>query len=359
MVNALLQRPTRILNESSQPVGLHAPTAAKFASPAPTGATVGFLRRFELFRRYGNFTMAYATLQPEMKWFEAHGGYLAYEECWGTTFVLGDPVAPAENHAAIIEAFLRQHPRACFCQISQRTGAILARLGWFVNEFGADMELDLPAYDFRGQRKSKLRQAAHKVQREGYTIEERTFADGDRAEIQALCSSWLSTKTVKREARFLVRPLEFGDEPEVRKFYLRDPDGWIVAFVAFDPICEDGEVIGYSPAIKRRSPDAPTGAEEAITTFAIEQFRAEGMKTLRLGLLPLYQVQDSAFREAWRLKKLFQWLYRYGDRWIYSFRGHADFKHRYRGNLSKVYFATYTRWNILNLIALLRLCRLR
>jgi hypothetical protein len=52
-------------------------------------------------------------------------------------------------------------------------------------------------------------------------------------------------------------------------------------------------------------------------------------------------------------------LYRHGDRWIYSFRGHADFKHRYRGRLSKVYFATYKRWNAWNLIALLRLCKLR
>ena len=236
-------------------------------------------------------------------------------------------------------------------------GAILAQLGWFVNEFGADMELDLPTYDFEGHDKSKLRQAAHKIEREGDTIEEHAVADGNPTELEALCASWLATKTVKQEARFLVRPFAFGDEPEVRKFYLRDPEGWIVSFVAFDPICEGGAVIGYSSAVKRHSAEAPTGAEEAITKFAIEQFRAEGIKTLRLGMLPLYQVQDSAFREAWRLKKLFQWLYRYGDRWIYSFRGHADFVHRYRGSLSKLYFATYTRWNALNLIALLRLCR--
>jgi len=52
-------------------------------------------------------------------------------------------------------------------------------------------------------------------------------------------------------------------------------------------------------------------------------------------------------------------MYRYGDRWIFNFRGLADFKHRYRGNPTKVYFAAPTRWNIWNLIALLRLCRLR
>jgi lysylphosphatidylglycerol synthetase-like protein (DUF2156 family) len=335
-----------------------APTTAACASSAPARDLLDAERRFELFRQYGNFTMAYATLQPGMKYFHSHGGYLAYDRCWGATFVLGDPVAPAENHAAIIEAFVGQHPRACFCEISPETGAILNRLGWFVNEFGADMELNLPTYDFTGPKKTKFRQAAHKIEREGYTIEEQTAADGDSEELEALSAAWLATKTVRREGRFLVRPLAFVNEPEVRKFYLRDRDGWVVAFVAFDPICEKGEVIGYSPAIKRRAPVAPTGAEEAICKFAIDQFRAEGLQTFRLGLLPLYDVQDSAFREAWRLKKIFQSAYRYGDGWIYSFRGHADFNHRYRGNLSKLYFATPTRWNIWNLIALLRLCRL-
>ena len=61
----------------------------------------------ELFYRYGNFTMAYATLQPGMKYFETQEGYLAYDRCWGIPFVLGDPVAPAESHAAVIEAFVR------------------------------------------------------------------------------------------------------------------------------------------------------------------------------------------------------------------------------------------------------------
>jgi lysylphosphatidylglycerol synthetase-like protein (DUF2156 family) len=345
------------------PLATLAPTIADVAARAPTPAAaataaVDRARRFELFLRYGNFTMAYATLQPGMKYFESHGGYLAYDTYWGISFVLGDPVAPVENHAALLEAFLRRHPRTCFCQISKPVGAILARWGWFVNEFGADMELDLPTYDFTGPKKSKLRQAAHKVQREGYTIKERT-GDDDQMELEELSASWLATKTVKREARFLVRPLAFGDEPGVRKFVLRDADGWIVAFVAFDPMCAGGQVIGYSPAIKRRAADAPTGAEEAITKFAIEQFRAEGYKSLRLGLMPLYQVQDSGFREAWVLKKGFQWAYQHGDGWIHSFRGHADFKHRYRGTLSKVYIASPTRWNHLGrLLALLRLCRI-
>lgn len=325
---------------------------------ANAGSNADFGRRMYQLRQYGNFTMAFATLQPGMRYFESHDGYLAYDSYWGTNFVLGDPVAPFENHPAIIAEFVSRFPRTCFCQISRTTGETLARMGWFVNEFGADMELDLCTYDFTGPKKSKFRQAAHKIERERYTIEERDAAADDGTELEALCASWLPSMTIKREGRFLCRPLAFGDEPEVRKFFLRNADGEIVSFVAFDPIYANGEVVGYSPAVKRRSPDAPTGAEEAINKFAIEQFRTEGFMTLRVGLIPLYDIQVSEFRDAWLLRQTFRWTYRYGDKLVFNFRGHADFKHRFRGTLNKVYFATRARvGNAWSLLALLRLCR--
>ncbi len=325
---------------------------------ANAGSNADFGRRIDQFRQHGNFTMAFATLQPGMRYFESHDGYLAYDRYWGTNFVLGDPVAPFENHPAIITEFVSTFPRTCFCQISRTTGATLARMGWFVNEFGADMELDLRTYDFTGPKKSKFRQAAHKIERERYTIEERDAAEDDGTELEALCASWLPSMTIKREGRFLARPLAFGDEPEVRKFFLRNADGEIVSFIAFDPICANSEVVGYSPAVKRRSPDAPTGAEEAITKFAIEQFRTEGFMTLRVGLIPLYDIQVSEFRDAWLLRQIFRWTYRYGDKLVFNFRGHADFKHRFRGTLNKVYFATRARvGHAWSLLALLRLCR--
>jgi hypothetical protein len=340
----------------------NAAVEAKPARPSlqtSSAVSADFARRFEIFSRYGNFTMAYSTLQPGLNYFESHGGYLAYDRSLGVNFVLADPVAPTENHRAIIAEFLKSHPRTCFCQVSKPTAAILSGLGYYVNEIGADVELDLPNYDFSGPKKSKFRQAANKVEREGYTIEELTAAEVDPAAIERLCTSWRATKTVKREARFLARPLAFEDEPQVRKFHLVSGQGEIVAFVAFDPICEDGRVIGYSPAIKRRGPNAPTGAEEAICKFAIERFRGESMAIVRLGLLPLYQVEKSEFRESYYLRKVFQLLFQYGDRWVYSFRGHADFKHRYRGEAQKVYFATYTRWrNIQSLIGLMKVCRI-
>jgi lysylphosphatidylglycerol synthetase-like protein (DUF2156 family) len=348
---------------SDAPLRSSHPTQAQWVREpellAPTKETEAFVsRRHEILRQSGNFTMAYATLQPGMKYFEGHGGYLAYDTRWGIDFVLGDPVAPLHCYPDLVGDFLKQHPRSCFCQISAPVGAILARHDYFVNEFGSDIELYLPGYDFSGPKKSKFRQAANKIEREGYTIEEGLFGEADQRALETLSASWRATKTVKQEARFLVRPFDFGDEPDVRKIGLRAPDGHIVAFVVFDPIYENGQVIGYSPAIKRHAADAPTGAEEAITKFAIERFRDEGMTTFRLGLLPFHNVESSAFRESRLLRLVFQALYRHGDRLVYSFRGHADFKHRYRGSLRKVYFGTYTQWgNALNLAALMKVCR--
>lgn len=314
--------------------------------------------QFDAFMQYGNSTMSYATLQNGMKYFEAHGGYLAYDMCGGRPFVLSDPVAPVERYADIVDAFLRLYPRACFCQVSRTMAEILAARGWFVNEIGCDMELHLPTYDFSGPKKSKLRQAAAKIEREHFTIEELTSEQVDSDEINRLCSAWRESKLNRHELRFLVRPLVLDDETAVRKFYLRDPDGAIVSFVFFDPICEEGEVIGYSPAIKRRSPAAPTGAEEAVTKFAIERFKAEGRRVLRLGLIPLFEINDSEFRHRWLVKKILQFLYKHGDGWVYSFKGHADFKRRYRGTLLKTYCATSYRFDVMSLVGMLRLCRM-
>lgn len=315
--------------------------------------------RFECLQEYGNFTMAFATLQPGMKYFESCGGYIAYDQYMGTAFVLGDPVGAPEYHELMIRDFLREHRSCFFCQISPKVGAILSSLGWYVNELGADMELDLPSYDFEGKKKAKLRQASRKMAREGFCIAELSDSEVDPWAIDSLCTSWLENKTVKREARFLVRPFHFGPEPGVRKFYLFNPNCELESFVVFDPLFEGNHVIGYSPAIKRRSPTAPVGAEEAITKYAIEKFQAEGFRTLKLGLLPLYEIGESEFGDAWPLRKFLQWLYRNGDRLIYSFRGHADFKHRYRGRLKKTYVASERKWgNAFYMFALMKICNI-
>lgn len=60
MDSAILERPTRILDRSWQPVGEyqpHSPLVSEFELPLTTDHGVGLARRLERLRQYGNFTM--------------------------------------------------------------------------------------------------------------------------------------------------------------------------------------------------------------------------------------------------------------------------------------------------------------
>lgn len=317
-------------------------------------------RFFDAFENFGDFTMAYATLQPGMKFSESHGGYIAYDCKYGCTFVLGDPVGPPAQHAEMLRSFVSTHRNVCFCQISRPTAEILSKAGWYVNELGTEVDISLPGYSFAGPKKTKLRQATSKMIREGYRITEFEDSEIDAESIHNLCATWLEGKSRRGEGRFMIRPLNHGDgETGVRRFFLLTPTEEMVAFIACDPICRDGRIIGYSTAIKRRSPIAPTGAEEALTAFAIEQFQREGLESVRLGLLPLHDVQPSEFGDAWPLRKFFQLAYGRSGDWFFNFQGHANFKRRFRGTFTKSYIATSRLYgNAVYLFGLMKLSNL-
>ena len=90
--------------------------------------------------------------------------------------------------------------------------------------------------------------------------------------------------------------------------------------------------------------------EEAITGHAIEEFQREGREFLYLGLLPLYQLDDTGFRHNKLFGGSLRFWSRFGNRFMFNFRGHNDFKHRFRGRVIKVYYAspvfenTYRMW---------------
>ena len=112
--------------------------------------------------------------------------------------------------------------------------------------------------------------------------------------IEAVSLAWRATRRVKRkEVRFLNRPFVSADEPGTRRFYFLDAQQRMLAFVVFEPLYRDGRLIGYVACSKRRHPDAPVYAEQAILKHAIEVFQREGCQELRLGLSPLAWIANS------------------------------------------------------------------
>ncbi len=257
--------------------------------PATVAGTEILPEHSRWLRKHGNFTLAYSLFQPGLKYFEAERGLVAYETRFRCkTIVLADPLAAPENTGEVLDDFLAHHPRPFFCGISRHTAELLSQRGFNVNEMGQDVRIHMPTYTLDGPKKQTIRQAWNKFQRENWIVEEWSHGEHNAADVaREITAEWRVTRTVSdAEMRFLTRPIVYEPEQDVRKFFVKNSAGKVVAFYYFDPIYEDGRVVGYSTSFKRRLPEAMTGMEEAINVWAIKKFAAEGYTWLHLGLIP-------------------------------------------------------------------------
>jgi phosphatidylglycerol lysyltransferase len=324
--------------------------------------------RLRLVAAWGDFSLAWSIgVQEGLSYFGNRHAMLGFAKKWGNVYVLADPLGPPEVIGQLLDAFLQIYPKACFVQCQKTTAAMLEERGFYINEMGVDTHLDLTEYNFSGKQKESFRYAANWLKRRGFRVVEDQTTESSRQAAADISTAWRATRTVKRrEVAFLNRPLDLDQEwnrtettDRVRKFYLADANDKPVAFVFFDPIFEFEKVIGYVTSFKRRQPDAPANAELGITKHAIEIFQSENIRSLNLGLSPLAEIENLDFRKNPFLHFTFRYLYGSSlfNRFVYSLKGHAEFKQKFRGETEKVYFASRTIVNDLRLFGLLKLCR--
>jgi lysylphosphatidylglycerol synthetase-like protein (DUF2156 family) len=318
--------------------------------------------RFDLLRQFGDFTLAYGLLaQPVLQYFETRAGFIAYAQKWGYTFALGDPVAHCSDWPKLVDKFVRAFKRPTFVQASEQLATIVAEnKKYYVNEMGYDTHLDLQTYDFSGKSKEKLRYAANWLKRRDYDLVELSGEQIPIEDINSVSEGWRGTRTVSRhEVQFLNRPMVAEHERDVRKFFLFDSAGKLVAFAFFDPLYRDGNIVGYTTAIKRRLPDAPIYAETGLTKTAIEIFINEGREIVTLGLAPLAGIKNGQFKANPLIA--FSWKYGFNAWWInrffYNLKGHSQFKNHFHGQRVQTYYCSPDLLNDLRVIAMLRLMR--
>lgn len=316
--------------------------------------------RMVAFEQHGDFSMAWSTVvQPLLSHFGDSDGYVAYRTRWNQTIALGDPVSGSSRTESLLSDFIVQHRRPSFVQVSAATAEVLAKHNYRINEVGLDTTIQLGDYDFKGQQKEWLRYADNWTKRRGFEVRECTFSEVRDTDVEAVSEAWRKTRTVKRkEVRFLNRPIVLQDEPNVRKFFMFDPEGKIIAFVFLDPLYRDGEIIGFVTSIKRRLPDAPIYSEQAIMKTIIATLKDEGVCELRLGLSPCASVEKSGYPESHWLRMLFQWAYKSPlvNRRAYNLTGHANYKSRFRGEEEKVYLASPNGFHPRRIPALIAMC---
>jgi phosphatidylglycerol lysyltransferase len=355
--------------------------------------------RLPYVQRHGSGCMAYSTLADGIEAFHvADAGYVAFARhrlLGERIVVLSDPVADPERWGEVLDRFLAAHPGAVFVQIGERAAGLLRERGRYVNEMG--IETEIAVQDFRlSWRKRKTVTGMYNVAaRASPVLRELPAKDVPRARLQAISDEWIATRTSsRREMSFLARPAVFDDEPGVRKFYAFVQDE-IVGFAYFSPMYRDGAVVGYSFDIHRQVPDeppartpadgaaegeaaedanersasegtripgllakgvlgAPRGLSYWVLVEAMNVFRAEGVRTLSLGLSPLFGVDDAGEGHSAFTRWLFRASYRRLD-WLYRNTGNALYKTRWKGTQRKVYVALRGRYPVLDVVALYRL----
>jgi lysylphosphatidylglycerol synthetase-like protein (DUF2156 family) len=318
--------------------------------------------RVALLRAHGSFPQAYsATYQPNLQHFGDERGFVAYRKIGRTAFVLGDPIAPPDQRADLIARFLTQHPIADFWQVSRPIVELLLPRGFSINELGPDPRLDLSTYNFSGKDKQNLRTALNRAAKSGYVIRECSLASLNIDEVRAMSEAWRATRTIRsREVAFMNRPFELADEVDVRKFFLFDRDGRLQALGGFDPIYENGHVIGYIAQHNRNRPEVAAFADHAIKRHAIETFQREGRKWLYLGLAPFAHLlnQDYKPSRSQLVHRIFVFSYKnyLVNRFIYPLKGHELHKRQFRGVMEQTYCAFSRKPTIGRLFLVLRAC---
>ncbi|MBL8853075.1 MAG: DUF2156 domain-containing protein [Planctomycetaceae bacterium] len=343
-------------SNDSKTVETHGTRAVSEVVPRPaTDAD----RRMAALRQHGDFTLAYNTaVQEGLEYFQTSDGYLAFRCFKGHVFVLGDPVASPAGMPELLRDFIRQYPKPTFAQISSATAAELERLGYYINEMGVDTVLDLSQYSFAGKSMERIRYAGNWLKKHGYTIEEADYTAASQQEARAVSEGWRAGMNCRKaEMRFLNRPICYHDELDVRKFFLRDSAGKLVAFFYFDPLYGAGKILGYATAIKRRLPEAPIYAEQGLMRAAVEKFQSEGLQRVHLGLSPMAGIENKSFRCNPFLHYSFRYAFSawWVNRFFYNLQGHAQYKRHFKGREVPYHYASPVLFNDLRIYNLMRL----
>ncbi len=299
--------------------------------------------------------MSYTTLESNMEHFLLDGeGYIAYltykHWLWcrkPRQIVLADPICDEENYQNLLTEFLKQHPNAVFIGLSKKPAIVLEKMGYKVNQFGIETDILLNEFDLRGKKRAKLRQWRNKCERENVVVKEIPIEDHpDIEKVKDLSKRWLKNKK-KGKIQFLVRPLRFKQEKDVRYFFAYQNDD-LIAFAVFDPIYKNEKIIGYFHNMDRYESNVPHGTSPYIIISAIEKFKEEGISHIALGMSPM-SLQRGMKNElkSYDLftRKAFWYAYEKLN-FLYPFQGNAIHKNKFNGIQEPIYISSTNGMNL-------------
>lgn len=314
--------------------------------------TMGF--RIEKLRKHGQGSLAFSALQQGLEYFmHPDLGFIAYKQLHDgpqSVLVLSDPICKKENTKKLIEEFLKIKSDPVFLHISRDVAKEISQFDFCINEVGIETFVEIQDFDLVGSKKQQLRNARNGGKKDNLEIREIDNIDiATLRKLKEISSEWIKEKTLNNsEMQFVVRPIVYVDEIDVRRFIALKNDE-IVGFVIFDPMYKDQEVIGYVAQHLRSIHQSTYSVVDCIIIHALETFKSEGKNLLSLGFSPLAKIDDHGeFKYSKLLKAYFQYAFERAN-FLYNFKNLARHKSQYRPGMKgaheeKVYCAMRTRF---------------
>lgn len=287
-------------------------------------------------RTWGYGCFAFDVLQtPEFYAFHASravpGAVVAYRNVGPVDVVLGEPLAPKDALAAVVDEFLRERRRAgrlVLGFLTSRDFALAAvAAGASAVQLAAEPEIDPVTYEPRGGSAKKFRVYVRRMERRGIDViglPPRTRAVPARFRLAAerLIKDWMAYG-VSRKAHLLeIDPWRRGEEK--RYFAVYDPErrDYMWALAIAHPVYAQN---GWHLCHLVRSPDAPQGAVELIVMRAIEAFRKESVRYMTLG-----PYAETSVGEYMNVGPVGRWMFDRAYALTASLGGHARSLEFYR-----------------------------
>jgi lysylphosphatidylglycerol synthetase-like protein (DUF2156 family) len=240
-------------------------------------------------RRYGHDTLAPFTLRSDKDWFICGPTLIAYRVIRGVALMSGDPIGPADSLPAALTAFVAHaHEHGWTVAVlgaSDQHRAVYAYRGFHWIYHGDESVLDVQEFSLDGRAKRTIRQAAHRLARQGFTAE--VLLAGDvrpalRAELAAVEAEWLAGRRRTGFTMELDSMFRIGGADEV--FVIgRDSGGQVAGFLHL-AVCPASLRLTLSSMPRRAG--TPNGLTAWLVISTIDWARTRGYRQLSLNFSP-------------------------------------------------------------------------
>eukprot|EP00913_Durusdinium_trenchii_P026868 g25203.t1 len=264
--------------------------------------------------------------------------YARHGRSWAALF---DPVGCAKAWPALVMKFMEEARkdgcRAVFYQVSPDFLPCAVEAGLKPYKLGEQAVVDLARFDLKGGAWLKLRRSINRAERDGlqFSMLRADEVPGVLDELLDVSRTWLSSHNAAEKGfslgKFQPQYVAAGPVAVIRL------EGRIVAFANILSTSSTGDAF---IDLMRHVPDTHRGMMDLLFVRIMEHMKAEGFRTLNLGMAPLAGLATHRKAPLWN--HLGGRIFRSGER-FYNFKGVLAFKSKFDPEWQPRYLAVSGR----------------